>query len=278
MFVYKLIMKISIIGLGFVGSAMSKSFKKKGVDLILYDKFKDSSHSLENTLSADIIFLCLPTLYNSTLNEYDKTPINETCSFLNDSNFTGAVVIKSTVEPGTCRALSEKFKNLNIIHNPEFLTARTAEQDYHNQKHIVLGKTKACSDEAYNNTVDFHSKNYPWARISKCKSIESESAKLFANSFYAVKVQFFTELYLLCKKTGCDYNTAKQILIRNDWVNPMHTDIPGPDGQISYGGLCFPKDTNALNEYMKNLKSPNGIMEACILERNTMRSDHDNCD
>ena len=33
-------------------------------------------------------------------------------------------------------------------------------------------------------------------------------------------------------------------------INNMHTNIPGPDGQISYGGLCFPKDTNALLKYM----------------------------
>ena len=29
--------------------------------------------------------------------------------------------------------------------------------------------------------------------------------KSFVNCFYAVKVQFFTELYLLCEKNGCDY-------------------------------------------------------------------------
>ena len=33
---------ISIIGLGFVGSAMKKSFEEKGCDVIGYDKYKES--------------------------------------------------------------------------------------------------------------------------------------------------------------------------------------------------------------------------------------------
>ena len=40
------------------------------------------------------------------------------------------------------------------------------------------------------------------------------------------------------------------MMIGNGNINPDHTSVPGPDGNISYGGYCFPKDTNALNEYM----------------------------
>ena len=46
----------------------------------------------------------------------------------------------------------------------------------------------------------------------------------------------------------------------------MHTIVPGPDGQISYGGLCFPKDTNALNMYMINEGTPNKVLDATIKE------------
>jgi UDP-glucose 6-dehydrogenase len=100
--------------------------------------------------------------------------------------------------------------------------------------------------------------------------------KSFVNCFYSVKVQFFTELYLLCQKNGSDYNKVKDMMLKNGWINPMHTTIPGPDGQISYGGYCFPKDTNALLQYMKNEESPSALMEACITERNEMREDHTN--
>ena len=56
---------IGIIGLGFVGGSMYKSFKLKGFDVIGYDKFKNGGiGSFEETLAANIIFLCLPTLFD----------------------------------------------------------------------------------------------------------------------------------------------------------------------------------------------------------------------
>ena len=98
----------------------------------------------------------------------------------------------------------------------------------------------------------------------------------FANSFYAVKVQFFNEMYALCKTIGCDYETTKNLMLKNGWINPMHTIVPGTDGEISYGGYCFPKDTNALLQFMKSQKSPREVLEATVSERNKMRSDNVN--
>ena len=100
--------------------------------------------------------------------------------------------------------------------------------------------------------------------------------KSFVNCFYSVKIQFFTEIQQLCEKNGCNYDLVKNMMIKNGWINKMHTDIPGPDGKISYGGLCFPKDTNALLKYMEKYDSPNEVLKSTILERNTMRNDNDN--
>jgi len=67
------------------------------------------------------------------------------------------------------------------------------------------------------------------------------------------------------------------MMLKNKWINPMHTNIPGPDGNISFGGACFPKDTRALNAYMEKLNVPNAILKNTIEERNTMREDNNNC-
>jgi UDPglucose 6-dehydrogenase len=100
--------------------------------------------------------------------------------------------------------------------------------------------------------------------------------KIFANSFYSVKVQFFNELYLICEKMGCSYETVKDLMLKNGWINPMHTQVPGPDGELSYGGACFPKDTNALLNFMREYSSPSKVLESTISERNEMRSDNIN--
>jgi len=112
---------------------------------------------------------------------------------------------------------------------------------------------------------------FPYAVISLNTPEESALTKLACNSFYACKVQFFTELYLLCERTRVDFNTIKGLMLNNEWINPMHTTVPGPDGQISFGGACLPKDINALNQYMLFNSAPNGVINATILERNDMR-------
>lgn len=147
---------ISIIGLGFVGGSMVKSFKMKGFDVKGYDKFNESD-SFEDCLKSDIMFLALPTIFNSETNAYDKEPIHETCKKLIASNYKGLVVIKSTVEPETTKNFSEIY-DLKFVHNPEFLTAATAFEDFHNQTHIVLGKGPNVLDNDLKNLREFYEK------------------------------------------------------------------------------------------------------------------------
>jgi UDPglucose 6-dehydrogenase len=175
----------------------------------------------------------------------------------------------------TCN-LQIKYPLLKLVHNPEFLTARTAFEDFHNQTHIILGRATYINDDDMNKLISFYKKYYMYAEISLCTSIESESMKIFVNCFYSVKIQFFNELYLLSKSMGADYNKIRDLMLKNKWINPMHTTVPGPDGLLSYGGYCFPKDTNALYNHMKRMNTPHMVLEATINERNSMREDNIN--
>jgi UDPglucose 6-dehydrogenase len=264
--------KIGIIGLGFVGNAIQNALIVKEFNseqLFVYDKYKTIGF-FSDILAADILFLALPTIYNQDKKEYDKSPIIETLDKLKQEEFKGLVVLKSTVEPGTTQKYHEYY-GLNIVHNPEFLTARTANEDFLNQKHVIIGKTQ----DNVQPLIDFYQDNFA-AKISVCTSTESECMKLFCNCFYAAKVQMFTEFYILCQKIAVDYQNVKELMLANGWINPQHTTIPGPDGQVSYGGLCFPKDTNALAEFMAENFSPCQVLRAVIEERNLMRDDFDN--
>lgn len=267
--------KISVIGLGFVGGAMFRSFKEKDADIFGYDKYKKDIDMgpIENCLSTNIVFLCLPTLFDREKQSYNKDAINEVCEFLNTNKFKGVVVLKSTVEPQTVNKLCDMYSNLQFIHNPEFLTARTAYHDFHNQSHIVLGRSKHCSNENFNKLYSFYAQYYPRALITICSSDESECMKIFVNTFYATKIQIFNEFYLLCEKMGVNFNNVKDIMLKNKWFSPHHTHVPGPDGKLSYGGACFPKDTSALLEHMKNIGTPHMVLNSVVNERNTMRDD-----
>lgn len=271
--------KLGIVGLGFVGSAMENSFKLKGFEignnLFVYDKFKEIGE-FKYLMQTDILFLALPTQYSKNLKTYDKSAIYETCNKLKNFGYNGLVVIKSTVEPVTTNNLSYEYCDINFVHNPEFLTARSASEDFHKQKYILIGKTLNCSNDKLKQLVDFYYKYYPDAEIKVSSSNETELMKVAENSFCSVKIQFFNELYLLSKKLGIDYNNVRDLIVGNGKISEEHTNVPGPDGQLSYGGYCFPKDTNALYQFMEKNNSPNNVLQATIIERNIMRNDNDN--
>ena len=269
-------MRISVVGLGFVGKAIYDVFKELGCDTYGYDIVLEiSKNSFEECLQSNIIFLALPTPYNSSTKSFELSYIKETLQQLRNSNYKGVVVLKSTLVPGSTLSLIEEFKSLTIIHNPEFLKAKSAKTDFRNQSQIILGY-ESQHKKSVEVVKSFYQHYFPNTKISLCKTQESESIKIFLNSFYAVKIQYFNELYLTCQKVGMDFSSITQMMINNNRVNPSDTNVPGPDGKLSYGGYCYPKDTNALNEFMKKNNIPNEVLNACIQERNNMREDNDN--
>jgi len=280
---------IGIVGLGVLGTAILETLKLFNISISIkcYDKYKtinlcDSLRlNLNELLDCDFIYLCLPTLYLEISNndvvcgnrngEYDKSELYNVINELDTYKYSGLIIIKSTVEPGTTENILSKYPKLKIIHNPEFLTARTATNDFINQKHIVLGISSNLVSQDYAIIVKFYETYFPDAKLSICTSKESECMKIFCNSFYATKIQFFTEIKLLCDKLEIDYNNVKNLMLNNDWINKMHTDIPGPDGKLSFGGTCFPKDTKALNSFMQNNNIPNQVINAVVEENKKMR-------
>lgn len=264
-------MNVGLIGTGFVGGSLKKSFEIKGVKVKSFDKFKNEG-SIDEVALCDIVFFCLPTPFIKDRG-FCKEAIYENLNALEHLNFKGLVVIKSTVEPGFTANLNTKY-TFDICHNPEFLTARSAFEDFHNQKHIVLGK--ASESKEFDYLCRLFTSLYQDAEISVCTSDESESMKLFCNNFYAMKVMIFNEFYDLCSKKGISYENTVELMLKNGWINPMHTIVPGPDGKMGYGGACFPKDTNALNEFSKRNGILNKVLDATIKERDFLREDNDN--
>jgi len=258
---------IGIVGAGYVGGAIEKVFADNfNLNVKVYDKYQKRG-SLEGLLESDFIFLCLPTPYIEG-HGFSHDAIKETCKKLNEFKYQGIVVIKSTVEPGLTRGMALKY-NLKMVHNPEFLTARTNVEDFKNPKQIILGGTEFDSAKAvaalYNQYFD--------VPVFITDAEQSECMKLMSNSFYAVKIQIFNEFALLCNRLNLSFEEIKQMMLGQGWINEMHTKVPGPDGKYSYGNACFPKDTAALNKIMERVGTPNKVLKACIDERNSMRDD-----
>ena len=287
---------LGIVGLGILGNGIRETFETfPNIIIKCYDKYKKNifinsisinCESIKDLCDCEIIFLCLPTEFDNIKKEYNKSEIESVCEQLALFNYQGIIILKSTVEPITTKKLYIKYKeicpNFNILHSPEFLSASTATEDFKNQKHIVIGivdfdivNKKTESGNIKYDTIqyltDFFEYYFPKVKISICSSNESESMKIICNSFYATKIQFFTEIKLLCDKMDIDYNNVKDLMLLNNWINPMHTEIPGHDGNISFGGKCFPKDIKALNEVFKKNDITHKVIDSVIEEHIEMR-------
>ena len=159
--------------------------------------------------------------------------------------------------------------DLKIIHNPEFLSVDTAEEDFHNQDHIVIGG----NSKWVKKLVKFYKELYLDADFSLCSAKESESMKMMANTFYAIKIQTFSEYFLYCEQEGLDFEKVKLMILKNGFISPMHTNVPGMDGNISYGGTCLPKDSQALLHHFMKKHVPCSVINGCVTERNSIRQD-----
>lgn len=262
-------MKIGIIGLGIVGSALQKDFEDKKINLFIFDKYKNKG-DLQSCLQSEICFLCLPTNL-TTENDFDLSSLHNILEYLSINKYKGDIVIKSTILPGTSRIFNLKYKNLNIFHNPEFLSERSAIYDIQNQTHIVIGKTK--KEQNVNKIQMFYSMFYPNSIISICSSDESETMKLCCNAFYASKIQLFNEINFICETSNnIQYDTVKKLMLNNNWINKMHTDVPGHDGKYGFGGKCFPKDLTALIHFCKKKNIPCNVFESVKNENEMIRN------
>ena len=249
-------MKIGIIGKGFVGSAVEYGFscnpKYKAI-IKIYDKNPTRSlHSLDETVNeSDVIFLSLPTPANldGTINLDIIENSLEEISICNKKN-DNIILIRSTIIPGTCKIFTKKFKNLNIVFNPEFLTEKNANDDFLNQARIIIGGDKILTKKVAN--------IYKWRFGKSINIIETnfetaELIKYMSNCFLATKVSFMNEMKILSDKLGAEWDQTVKGFIADPRIGDSHTNVPGLDGKLGFGGSCFPKDLQAIINFAKSM-------------------------
>ena len=234
---------IGIVGNGFVGNAVYQNFRDK-TPCKVYDTDKNRSlNTLSEVIEQDFIYVCLPTPMRSS-GECDLSILDNFFEQLPD-NITGTFVIKSTVPVGTTKKYYERH---NVIHNPEFLTARNATQDFANSdRNVVGGDHELCSD-----FVNFYSKHFPNTPSIITTSDESETIKYFSNTFLAYKVAYFNKIYDMCEALGMDYDAVREGIVADSRIGKSHTNVPGIDNDRGFGGTCFPKDINSLIKQMES--------------------------
>lgn len=256
---------IGIVGLGFVGGAVKESMKSVA-DLILVDK--DSSKNQNNfseLFDCKAIFICVPSP-EKTNGECDVSILIDTLKKLKDYN--GTIISKTTAPPNIYKELNDLYPNL--VHSPEFLTAANAVHDYLDAKYLIVGGSNIKHMETANKIIRLGQTRVQTTHY--CTIDEASFCKYVINTFLATKVVFMNEMYLLSNELGVNWNKVRELIALDQRrIGNSHTQVPGFDNQLGFGGMCFPKDTHALLKLSEQYKIPLNVLDAAVKKNVLLR-------
>lgn len=262
-------MNIGIIGYGFVGESQAFAFAPVcNVKVFDIDKTK-TTHSLEEVLKQDFIFVCLPTPMLES-GEQDLSYIENFFGSISLDNKDAIFILKSTVLPKTTKYLIDNYK-FNIVFSPEFLTEKNAKLDMLTQSRIIIGGDTKHSEKV----LELFKLRFGNRHYILTDSTSAEIIKYMSNNFLTVKVSFVNEYYDLANKIGGNWNDIIEGFVSDPRIGNSHTKTPGPDGKRGFGGTCFPKDINAMIQYSKANNIEMNTLEAAWKTNLRIRPEQD---
>ena len=248
-------MKVGIVGLGHVGSAMLELFK----DATVYDKYKKIG-SIEEINKCDVAFICVPT----PANDDGSCDVSIVDDILNRVN-TDLIILRSTV-PIFYTETKVKELNKKIVFQPEYY-GETVDHPFaklQDRKWLTLGG----EEEAVNKAIEVYQTVYNSnIQIIQVKSREAELAKYMENSFLATKVIFCNEFYDIAEKLDINYNKVREAFAIDPRIGYSHTFVY--KNNRGYKGSCLPKDISSIRYQAKQNNIDTTLLNAVVNKNKT---------
>lgn len=261
--------KVAIIGYGWVGKAMHGLLDSPQIEVVVYDKEPATytylgikSHKKSEVNKCDIAFICVPTPPEKD-GSLD-TSIVEDCV---DWCECPLIVIRSTVNPGTCDIMEECWPDnaKRIVMQPEYLgeTTKHPFSSMSNRKFIIIGGNPSDRRELIELYTMVYNAN---VKIRQVTNLEAEIIKLSENRAIAFKVAQCQELYDVCKKARVDYYTIRDAVYGDDPRFNLWFSFVFPENR-GFNSKCLPKDVYAWCAWAESCGYSPYITRA-ILDRN----------
>jgi UDPglucose 6-dehydrogenase len=251
-------MKIGVLGLGVVGSAVYNGFLELGHKMYFYDPVKKDS-KFEDVLSTEICFICVPTPPDDE-GFCDTSIVEDSIHKLSKNKYKGIVAVKSTVVPGTTEKLADKYPHLKVCFVPEFLRERSALIDFiENHDLCVIGTDSTESFEILKKAHGSYPRNFKMVTRT-----EAELVKYYNNIYNATLIILANSFYEVCEELGASYTDVKNSLVLRDHINDSYLQCN--DNFRGFGGVCLPKDTLAIARLVKKLGLDIDFFETILKE------------